>query len=113
MNSKRLPVGIRIGKELAMANRRIDQHVAEQGGKRVAVPCLPKREKIDAPELPAELLADIVPASRKRIPSRPAPSAMKVSGRSEAILAGSIFRQAKVKVPIWHKNRASKCSCTE
>jgi hypothetical protein len=90
MNSKRLPVGIRIGKELAMANRRIDQHVAEQGGKRVAVPCLPKREKIDAPELPAELLADIVPASRKRIPSRPAPSAMKVFGRSEAILAGSI-----------------------
>ena len=55
----RLPVGIRIGKELAMANRRIDPHVAEQGGKRVAVPCLPKREKIDAPELPAELLADL------------------------------------------------------
>ena len=60
MNSKRASrLAVRIGKELAMANRRIDPHVAEQGGKRVAVPRLPQRKEIDAPELPAELLADL------------------------------------------------------
>ena len=57
------------------------QHVAEQGGDARRGRRRPKAQKIGAPELPAELLANLVPASRNRHPSRPAHSAMKVSGK--------------------------------